>query len=128
MALGFSPLDEELGLLPGGLTPRLQEALVRLSTHIPSFTKAAQELTWFTGAHLHPDTARARTEAAGAVLAAYETAEATRVLQEHPAPPCVPDSLILSVDGAMCQFALYTVPELVAKGYQSLRPRCTTLA
>lgn len=101
MALGFSPLDEELGLLPGGLTPRLQEALVRLSTHIPSFTKAAQELTWFTGAHLHPDTARARTEAAGAVLAAYETAEATRVLQEHPAPPCVPDSLILSVDGAM---------------------------
>jgi hypothetical protein len=55
---GFSPLDEELGLLPGNLTPRLQEALVRLSTHIPSFAKAARELTWFTGAQVHADTAR----------------------------------------------------------------------
>lgn len=101
MALVFSPLDEELGLLPGGLTPRLQEALVRLSTHIPSFAKAAQELTWFTGAYLHPDTARTRTEAAGAVLVAYQTSEAARLLREQPAPPCTPDSLLLSVDGAM---------------------------
>ena len=99
---GFFPLDEEFGLLPGNLTPRLQEALVRLSTHIPSFAKAARELTWFTGAQVHPDTARARTEAAGAVLVAYETAEATR----HPAMiirrrPARPTRLILSVDGAM---------------------------
>jgi hypothetical protein len=101
VALGFFPLDEELGLLPGHLTPRLQEALVRLSTHIPSFAKAAQELTWFTGAQVHPDTARQRTEAAGAVLVAYETSQAARLLREQPAPPCTPDSLLLSVDGAM---------------------------
>jgi hypothetical protein len=101
VVLGFSPLDEELGLLPGSLTPRLQEALVRLSTHIPSFAKAARELTWFTGAQVHADTARQRTEAAGAVLVAYETAEAARILREHPAPPCTPDSLVISVDGAM---------------------------
>jgi hypothetical protein len=101
VALGFSPLDEELELLPGSLTPRLQEALVRLSTHIPSFAKAARELTWFTGAQVHPDTARQRTEAAGAVLVAYETSEAARILREQPAPPCTPDSLLLSVDGAM---------------------------
>lgn len=101
MVLGFSPLDEELGLLPGNLTPRLQEALVRLSTHIPSFAKAAHEFTWFTGAAVHPDTARQRTEAAGAVLLAYETAEAARILREHPAPACTPDTLVLSVDGAM---------------------------
>lgn len=101
MALGFSPLDEELGLLPGKLTPQLHEALVRLSTHIPSFAKAARELAFFTGAHVHPDTARARTEAAGAVLVAYETSDAARILREHPAPPCTPDTLILSVDGAM---------------------------
>jgi hypothetical protein len=98
---GFSPLDEELGLLPGNLTPRLQEALVRLSTHIPSFAKAARELAWFTGAIVHADTARQRTETAGSVLVAYETAEAARILHEHPAPPCTPDTLILSVDGAM---------------------------
>jgi len=101
VALGFFPLDEELGLLPGSLTPRLHEALVRLSTHIPSFAKAAQELTWFTGAQVHRDTARQRTEAAGAVLVAYETSEAARILREQPAPPCTPDRLLLSVDGAM---------------------------
>jgi hypothetical protein len=98
---GFSPLDEELGLLPGNLTPRLQEALVRLSTHIPSFAKAARELAWFTGASVHADTAGQRTETAGSVLVAYQTAEAARILHEHPAPPCTPDSLVISVDGAM---------------------------
>jgi len=83
------------------LTPRLQEALVRLSTHIPSFAKAARELAWFTGATVHADTARQRTETAGSVLVAYETQEAARIVHEHPAPPCTPDTLIFSVDGAM---------------------------
>lgn len=101
MGPGFFPLDEELGLLPGNLTPRLQEALVRLSTHIPSFAKAARELAWFTGAEVHADTARRRTEAAGTVLVAAETAQAAHLLREHPAPPCAPDTLVLSVDGAM---------------------------
>ena len=66
MDWGFFPLDEELALLPGALTPRLQEALVRLSTQQPSFAKAATELAFFTGATVHSDTARRRTEAAGA--------------------------------------------------------------
>jgi hypothetical protein len=101
VALGFSPLDEQLGLLPGSLTPRLHEALVRLSTHIPSFAKATRELAWFTGVLVHPDTARQRTEAAGAMLVAFETSEAARIVRELPAPPCTPDRLLLSVDGAM---------------------------
>ena len=101
VVLGFSSLNEELGLLPGRLTPRLHEALVRLSTHIPSFAKAARELAWFTDAVVHPATVRQRTEAAGAVLVAFETAEATRILHAHPAPACTPDTLVFSVDGAM---------------------------
>lgn len=101
MALGFFPLDEELGLLPGALTPRLQEALVRLSTHIPSFAKAARELAFFTGTQVHADTARRRTEAAGALLLAHDTAEAERILRDLPAPPRGPDTLVFSVDGAM---------------------------
>lgn len=98
---GFSPLDDELGLLPGSLTPRLQEALVRLSIQQPSFAKAATELTFFTGATLDPDTARRRTEAAGALLVAHQTAEAARILRTHPAAPPGPDTLVFSVDGAM---------------------------
>lgn len=101
MGPGVFPLDDELALLPGSLSPRLQESLVRLATHIPSFAKASQELTWFTGARVHPDTTRRHTETAGALLVAHETAEAARVLREHPAPPCTPDTLICSVDGAM---------------------------
>ena len=101
MAPGFFPLDEELALLPGTLSPWLAEALVRLSTHIPSFAKASRELAWFTGVTVHPDTARRRTEAAGAVLVAHETAAAERIVHEHPAPPCTPDTLVFSVDGAM---------------------------
>jgi hypothetical protein len=101
VAPAFFPLDEQLALLPGSLSPWLQEALVRLSTHIPSFAKASRELAFFTGVHVHPDTARRRTEQAGALLVAHETTEAQRVLHEHPASPCVPDTLLLSVDGAM---------------------------
>src|SRR5206468_1996255 len=98
---GFFPLDEELALLAGDLTPRLQEALVRLSIQQPSFAKAAAELTFFTGATVHADTARRRTEAAGAVLLGHETAEAARILREHPTAPTGPDTLLFSVDGAM---------------------------
>jgi hypothetical protein len=98
---GFFPLDEELALLPGNLTPRLQEALVRLSTQQPSFAKAASELSFFTGTTVHADTARRRTEAAAAVLLAYENAEAERILREHPTPAPGPAKVVFSVDGAM---------------------------
>ncbi len=101
MEPGFFPLDKELALLPGNLTPRLHEALVRLSIQQPSFAKAAAELAFFTGATVHADTGRRRTEAAGAVLLAHETAEAARILREHPTAPAGPDTLVFSVDGAM---------------------------
>lgn len=74
---------------------------MRLGTHIPSFAKAAQELAFFTGTTLHPDTIRRRTEAAGALLVAHETAVVAQVLATHPPPPPGPDTLVFSVDGAM---------------------------
>jgi hypothetical protein len=83
------------------LSPWLQEALVRLSTQIPSFAKAARELAFFTGVEVHPDTARRHTERAGTLLVAHETSEAARILRDHPEPPCAPDTVMLSVDGAM---------------------------
>lgn len=88
-------------MLPGALTPRLHETLVRLSTTQPSFAKASAELAWHTGTSVHADTARRQSEAAGAVLVAHETADAARILREHPDPPAGPDTLIFSVDGAM---------------------------
>ena len=48
MGAGFFPLDEELELLPGALSPRLQPSLVRLGAWMP-FGWAARELAWLTG-------------------------------------------------------------------------------
>jgi len=98
---GFFPLDEELGLLKGELTPRLQEGLVRLSTHIPSFAKAAKEFAFFTQVTLDRSTASRISEAAGATAVAVQTREAERILQTHPPAPDGPEQLVLSVDGAM---------------------------
>ena len=98
---GFFPLDDELGLLSGQLTPRLQEGLVRLSTHIPSFAKAVGEFAFFTQVEVHRTTAGRLTEAAGAAAVRLQTRAADAILQTHPLPPGGPDRLVLSVDGAM---------------------------
>jgi len=98
---GFFPLDRELALLPGAFTPRIQESLVRLSTWIPSFAKAAAELAWFTQVEVGRETARRLTEAAGATAVALQTAHAAHILQHHPTPPAGPEQLVFSVDGAM---------------------------
>jgi hypothetical protein len=98
---GFSPLDEELALLSGELTPRLQEGLVRLSSHIPSFAKAAAEFAFWTQVEVHRTTASRITEAAGATAVALQTAEVERILRTHPLPPHGPEQVVLSVDGAM---------------------------
>ena len=98
---GFFPLDDELGLLKGELTPRLQEGLVRLSTHIPSFAKAAKEFAFFTQVALDRTTAARLSEAAGATAVALQTAEAERILRTHPPAPEGAEQLLFSVDGAM---------------------------
>ncbi len=97
----FFPLDDELGLLHGSLTPRLQESLVRLSTWIPSFAKAATELAFFTQVDVSRATACRLTEAAGAAAVAVQTAEVERILQDYPPPPVAPETLLVSADGAM---------------------------
>ena len=99
--MGFFPLDDELGLLPGSLTPRLQESLTRLSTWIPSFEKAAGELAYFTQVEVSKATATRITEAAGAAAVAVQTAAVDRIEREYPTPPVQPDTLLVSADGAM---------------------------
>lgn len=97
---GFSPLDEELGLLPGALTPTLQAHLSRLGTRL-SFAEAASELGHLKGVRVAAATARRRTEADGAVYAALQDAAAARVLADPPPPRCGPATQQVSVDGAM---------------------------
>ena len=96
----FFPLDEELELLPGPLSPRLQEDLVHLSTWMP-FERAATELAYFTRVEVSDTSVRHHTEAAGAAYVAVQTAERERLERERPAGPVGPDVLQVSADGAM---------------------------
>jgi hypothetical protein len=98
---GFFPLDDELALLPGALTPRLQESLVRLGTLLPSFALAAAELAFHTGVEVDRTTATRLSEAAGAAAVAVQEAEVTTILRDYPEPPAGPERLVFHVDGAM---------------------------
>jgi hypothetical protein len=95
----FFPLDDELELLPGMLTPSLQEDLVHLGAWMP-FDKAAQQLRRFRQSDVSRPTAERVTEAAGAAYVAFQTAEVARIEQELPQPPAGPEKLFMSVDGA----------------------------
>ena len=97
---GFSPLDDELALLPGRLTPRLLEELVHLATWMP-FARAATQLKRSTRVDLSEPTVRRQTQAAGAAYVALQTAQAEHILQQGPPAPAAPERLVLSADGAM---------------------------
>lgn len=97
---GFFPLDDELALLPGRLTPRLLEELVHLATWMP-FARAAQHLKRSTRVDLSEPTVRRQTQAAGAASVALQTAQAEHILRHGPPEPCAPERLVLSADGAM---------------------------
>lgn len=93
-----------MGLLPGTLTPWLQESLVRLGSWMP-FGHAARELGWLSrapgGNLVSESTAERLTEAAGAAYVAEQTA-AVEALERQPTPePVGPDLLQVSADGAM---------------------------
>jgi hypothetical protein len=92
VARAFFPLDEEwsedhplgLQLLPGHLTPNLQEQAVRLSTWMP-FARAATEFQWFTHVPVSEFLIRQLTEAAGAAYVEVQTAEVEQ-LERTPRP------------------------------------------
>jgi hypothetical protein len=78
---------DELALLPGALTRRLQASPVRLGTWMP-FGHAARELEWLT-------------EAGGAAYVAEQTAEVEHLERRQPPEPAGPAVQQLSADGEM---------------------------
>lgn len=97
----FFPLDEALELLPGQLTPRLQEQVVRLGSWLP-FQPAAQLFEAFTGVAISAATVRRLTETAGRMQ--VEQQEAAVVAMEAGqmvVPESVPQKMVYAVDGAM---------------------------
>jgi hypothetical protein len=77
----FPPLDEELALQPGSLTPRQQEHLAHLAMWMP-IERAAQMLERVLGVQVSEPTMRRSTQRAGALYEARQTAQSQ---QESPA-------------------------------------------
>ena len=100
---GVSPLDDELELLPGGLSARVSEGLARLSAQRP-FRQAAADLAFFWGVELSEATARRQAGAAGEAIGALQEAELARLEAglEPLAPSAGPVAIQqVSADGAM---------------------------
>lgn len=95
----FFPLDDELALLPGVLTPSLQEDLVHLGTWMP-FKRAAKEFKHFTHTDVSRPTVERITEAAGAAYVQIQEQEVERLERETPTPGAGSAKQFLSVDGA----------------------------
>src|SRR6266487_5109096 len=99
VAKAFFPLDNELALLPGRLTPLLQDHLAHLGAWMP-FAKAAALLECFTHTQVSESSAQRLTEAIGMAYEAVQLAEVERIEQDWPEVEAGPDKLVLSVDGA----------------------------
>jgi hypothetical protein len=97
---GFSPLDEELAILPEQLTPLLQDHLAHLGSWMP-FAKAATMLERFTQVGVAKATAQRHTEAIGLAYEAIQCAEVERIERDWPEVEAGPGKLLLSADGAM---------------------------
>jgi hypothetical protein len=97
---GFFPLDEELELLPGILTPHGHECLVRLASWMP-FEKATELLADFMGIGVSEIVSQKYTEAAGAAYEQMQGEEVEWLERESPLTEKGSGKLQISVDGAM---------------------------
>jgi hypothetical protein len=97
---GFFPLDEELKLLPGELTPHGHENLVRLCGWMP-FEKAAEMFAALQEIEVSPALSQRYSERAGAAYVELQTEEVERLEREMPAAPKGGEKLQMSADGAM---------------------------
>jgi hypothetical protein len=97
---GFFPLDEELALLPGTLTPSLQEDMVRLGARLP-FRSVVQELAALKHVTTSEASVRRHTERAGAAYVALQTEQVERLERTAPLPPPGAARQLLSADGAL---------------------------
>jgi len=98
---GFFPLDEELALLPGKLSPQAHEELVRLAGWLPSFEKAAEVFEDFTGIEVSKGMSRNYTEEAGVAYEEIQKKEVQEVERKKPPAMGGVAKMLISADGAM---------------------------
>src|SRR5437763_9347549 len=95
----FFPLDEQLGLLAAGVTPRAEETLARLASWMP-YASAQELLQDLLGVRVSKATARRATLATGTAALAVCEREEERLKQEAPQAPKGAGKQAMSGDGA----------------------------
>jgi hypothetical protein len=101
----FSPLDEQLGLQPGSLTPLQLQHLVHFAA-LHSFGQAAKMLKQHHGVQVSVSTSRRQTEALGAAAETVQNEQARATLAQkqtptkHEAAPTAAARLVMSSDGS----------------------------
>src|SRR5215469_3794262 len=96
----FSPLDEELALLPGQLAPGQCNHLVHLASHMP-FETASEMLEELLEVRVSKECARRLTERMGHALEQAQTVAAEAPFQQAAPRELVAESVVMSADGAM---------------------------
>ena len=96
----FSPLDEELGLIPGSLTPSLNEDVVHLGAWMP-FAKVSQTIGRMRRTSISRSTVERATEKAGAAYVFWQERALAHIERKLPHAPLGADKQFFSVDGAM---------------------------
>src|SRR5438270_1503844 len=86
----FFPLDEQLGLVSGGLTPRAEETLVRLASWMP-YAQAEELLQDLVGIQVSKATARRATLHTGEAQLSMDEGEVESLKREMPQAPDGPD-------------------------------------
>jgi hypothetical protein len=94
----FFPLDEELALQPGCLTPRQQEHLTHLAVWMP-YARAADMLEELLGVQVSEATVRRGTQRVGTLYEARQTTQSQQTSQtQTEMTPC--EQQVISTDGA----------------------------
>src|SRR5438128_10427586 len=96
----FFPLDEQLELLAGGLTPRAEETLVRLASWMP-YAQAQELLSDLVGIQVSKATARRTTLSTGQAALSVDEVEMERLKKALPQSPAGADKQEVSADRAM---------------------------
>ena len=99
VAAVFSPLDEELGLLPGSYTPSLQEAMTRLGAKLP-YEQAREEIERFCHTVVSEPTLRRHTTGNGQVGEAIVKVETRQIEKGEISSEPQPAKILISADGA----------------------------
>src|SRR5206468_9826583 len=94
----FFPLDEELALQPGSLTPRQQEHLAHLAAWMP-FEHARELLDRVLGVQVSEPTVRRGTLRAGALYETRKTAQSQQASSTE-LPAMNAEKQVISTDGA----------------------------